>query len=217
MPPPAVLPAVAPPGSRAPKAERTRAAILGAAERLFAERGFDATRLEDVAAAVGIRRASIVYHFRDKAELYDAVLADVFGALRARLEVALLGEGAFATRIERAVSAWIDAVAERPALARLLLREVADGTPARSSRLAPHLPPFFALVDRALAASGAAATRIGVDPVAVASQIAGGAVFFVAAMPTLLPDGSFAPLEPARLAALRRELLGTVHRLLLSG
>lgn len=217
MPPPAALPAVAPPGSRAPKAERTRAAILGAAERLFAERGFDATRLEDVAAAVGIRRASIVYHFRDKAELYDAVLADVFGALRARLEVALLGEGAFATRIERAVSAWIDAVAERPALARLLLREVADGTPARSSRLAPHLPPFFALVDRALAASGAAATRIGVDPVAVASQIAGGAVFFVAAMPTLLPDGSFAPLEPARLAALRRELLGTVHRLLLSG
>src|SRR5690606_23112330 len=147
----------------------------------------------------------------------DAVLADVFGALRARLEVALLGEGAFATRIERAVSAWIDAGAERPALARLLLRAVADGTPARSSRLAPHLPPFFAPVDRALAASGAAAHRIGVGPAAVASSIAGGAVSFAAAMPRLLPDGSSAPLEPARRAALRRELLGTVHRLLLSG
>ena len=208
---------VALPRSRAPRAERTRAAILAAAERLFAARGFDAARLEDVAAAVGIRRASIVYHFRDKAELYDAVLADAFGALRARLEAALLGAGAFATRIERAVSAWVDAVAERPSLARLLLREVADGTPARASRLAPHLPPFFALVDRALASPEVAAMRFEADPVAVASQIAGGTVFFVAAMPTLLPDGSFAPLEPARVEALRRELLGTVRKLFAGG
>jgi len=203
-------------GSRAPKAERTRAAILGAAERLFAERGFDATRLEDVAAAVGIRRASIVYHFRDKAELYDAVLADVLGALRARLEGALLGEGAFAARIERAVSAWIDAIAARPALARLLLREVADATPARSARLAPHLAPFFALVERALEAPDAT-PPLEADPVAVASQVAGGTVFFVAAMPGLLRGAAFDPLEPVRLEALRRETLGAVRRLLGTG
>jgi TetR/AcrR family transcriptional regulator len=206
-------PVAALPAPRPAKAERTRAAILAAAERLFAERGFDATRLEDVAAAVGIRRASIVYHFRDKPELYDAVLADVLGALRERLAAALLGEGRFATRVERAVSAWIDAVVARPALARLLLREVADGGPARSSRLAPHLPAFFALVERALAAPDAP-SPIGVDPVAVASQVAGGAVFFVAAMPTLLTGVAFEPREPARLEGLRRELLGTVRRLL---
>ena len=64
------------------RAERTRTAILVAAEGLFAQKGFDATRLEDVAAAVGIRRASIVYYFRDKRELYDAVLEDVFGGFR---------------------------------------------------------------------------------------------------------------------------------------
>jgi TetR/AcrR family transcriptional regulator len=201
---------------RVPKAERTRGAILEAAERLFAERGFEGTRLEDVAAAVGIRRASIVYHFRDKPELYDAVLGEVLGALREQLAAALLGEGTFAARVERAVSAWIDAVAARPALARLLLREVADGTPARHSRLARHLPPFFALVERALAAPDAV-TPHGVDPVAVASQVAGGTVFFVAAMPTLLPGVAFAPLAPERLAALRREMLGAVRRMLAGG
>jgi TetR/AcrR family transcriptional regulator len=201
------------PALRAPKAERTRAAILAAAERLFAERGFDAARLEDVAAAVGIRRASIVYHFRDKAELYDAVLASVLGGLRARLEPALLGEGAFPARIEAAVSAWIDTVAERPALARLLLREVADGTPARASRLAPHVAPFFALVERALEGADAAMPP-DTDPVAVASQVAGATVFFVAAMPTLLPGVPFDPLEPTRLDGLRREVLGAVRRLL---
>lgn len=199
--------------SRTVKAERTRAAILVAAERLFAERGFDTTRLEDVAAAVGIRRASIVYHFRDKHELYDAVLADALGALLTRLEVALFGKGTFALRIERTVLAWIDGIIARPALARLLLREIADGTPGRQSRLTPHLPPFFALVERALATSDAP-IPMDVDPIAVASQVAGGTIFFVAGMPILLVGIGFQPLEPARLAALRREMLGAVRRLL---
>lgn len=197
----------------ASKAERTRARLLQAGERLFAERGFAGARLEDVAAAVGIRRPSILYHFRDKHALYDAVLADVFGALHTRLASALLGTGPFADRIERAVSAWIDFVAERPALTRLLLREVADGTPAQASRLTPHLGPFFALVERTLAAPDAASPPTGTDPVAVASQIAGATVFFVAAMPTLLPGRAFDPLEPAQLEGLRRELQRAVRRL----
>ncbi len=61
-------------GPRSSRAEKTREAILSAAENLFAEKGFAATRLEDVAEVVGIRRASIVYYFRDKHELYGAVL-----------------------------------------------------------------------------------------------------------------------------------------------
>lgn len=201
------------PVERTGKAERTRAQILAAAERAFAERGFDGTRLEDVAAAVGIRRASIVYHFRDKAALYDAVLAGVFGALHARIAPVLLGDGGFAVRIERAVTVWIDVIAERPALARLLLREAADGTPARVSRLAPHLKPFFTLVERTLAAPDALALPSDADPIAVASQIAGATVFFVAAMPTLLPGMAFDPLAPAQLSGLRRELRKAVRRL----
>ncbi len=195
------------------KAERTRARLLEAAERLFAERGFDGTRLEEVAAAVGIRRPSILYHFRDKPALYDAVLAEVFGALYERVAAVLLGAGSFADRIEAAVSVWIDVVAARPALARLLLREVADGTPVNSSRLAPHLEPFFALVERTLAAPDAVSPPSGADPIAVASQIAGATVFFVAAMPTLLPRRRFEPLEPAQLEGLRRELQRAVRRL----
>src|SRR5262252_5018884 len=70
------------------KAARTRAAILAAAEQQFARRGFVATRLEDVAEAVDLKRAALFYHFRDKQSLYDAVVADAFGSLAARLEEA---------------------------------------------------------------------------------------------------------------------------------
>jgi TetR/AcrR family transcriptional regulator len=199
-----------------PRSERTRAAILAAAEALFAERGLAETRLEDVAAAVGIRRASIVYYYPDKAALYDAVLADVFDAFRARLEAVLLAPKPLSERALDAVSAWIDHLAARPATARILLREVADGRAGREPPLLRHTRAFHELVERAIAESGddPVLAAVPADPVHLSSVVAGSTVFFVAAMPVLLPGLGFDPLEPARLEAYRSELLSTVRRLL---
>ena len=63
------------------RGEATRQAILEAAEQLFANVGFNAARLEDVALTVGIRRPSIIYYFANKQELYDAVEADIFESM----------------------------------------------------------------------------------------------------------------------------------------
>ena len=198
------------------RSERTRAAILAAAEILFAERGFAETRLEDVAAAVGIRRASIVYYFADKPALYDAVLGDVFGGLLARIEPALISTAPLAERAVAAVSVWIDTIAARPSTARILLREVADGRTGHEPPLVKHTRAFFALIGRVIAASPAdpMATAPPVDPVHIASVVAGSTVFFVAAMPVLLPGTNFDPLAAAHLAAHKSEVLGTVRRLL---
>ena len=53
---------------------RTRAAILDAAEKLFAQKGFDATSLNEVGLASGVSRGTPGYFFGSKAELYQAVL-----------------------------------------------------------------------------------------------------------------------------------------------
>jgi AcrR family transcriptional regulator len=193
------------------KALRTRAAILAAAEALFAERGFAAARLAEVAGRVGIRRASIVYHFRDKRELYDAVLADLLGALHDRLAPVLLGPGSLHSRVGAAVSAWVDLLAERPALARLLLREAADAG-AGPATLGRHLEPFHRLARQVIARERGA--RAFADPFQVASAIAGATLFFVAGLPALLPERALDPLAPARLAAHRRGLLAITQRLL---
>src|SRR3974377_1917541 len=130
------------------RSEHTRAAILKAAEELFAERGFASSRLEDVAERVGIRRASIFYYFPDKPALYDAVLANALGALLARTKAALRARGNLSARIEAAVTAWVETLGARPTLARLLLREAADGTPESPPALLRHTQPFVELVQR---------------------------------------------------------------------
>jgi TetR/AcrR family transcriptional regulator len=198
------------------RAERTRAAVLEASEALFAEKGFAATRLEDVADRVGIRRASIVYYFRDKRELYDAVLASVFGGLLARIEEALSRPDPLPVRIEAGVVAWVDYVAARPSIARLILREVADAAPGHRPAVIAHTRPFFDLVHKQVfqREDASAAGLTPIDPVHLASTIAGATIFFVAAMPTLVPDLALDPVSPERIALHREEVLRIVRRLL---
>lgn len=119
--------ASSPPVRRRSNGIRTRAEIIAAAERRFAEQGFRDTRLGDVAADVGIRRASLSYHFSDKEALYVAVLVEVF----ADWSDTLPGGGSVVERLEAAMDSWIDFVAERPSAARLLLRELANAQPEK--------------------------------------------------------------------------------------
>jgi TetR/AcrR family transcriptional regulator len=204
------------PARRGPRAERTRESILREAEALFAERGFASARLEDVASAVGMRRASLLYHFRDKHELYDAVLAELLHALHARVATALRAGGGLAARIERAVSAWVDFVGERPALARIILREAAGATPERPPAILRHAANFHALAREVLDATrnDPLVRTAPIDPVHFTSAIAGATVFFVAAMPVLAPDTGVDPLAPEQLAAHRAEVLRIARRLL---
>jgi AcrR family transcriptional regulator len=63
--------APAPAGS---KRARTRAALIDAAARLIGEKGYHNTTLEDVAAAAGMTRGAIYGNFKDRDELFLAVL-----------------------------------------------------------------------------------------------------------------------------------------------
>jgi len=59
----------------------TRERIIKAAERLFAERGYDATSIRAIVAKARVNQAAINYHFDGKDGLYREVLRSAFRAL----------------------------------------------------------------------------------------------------------------------------------------
>lgn len=183
---------------------QTRAEIVAAAERHFAERGFEAALLEDIATDVGIRRAAIFYHFGDKQELYAAVLDQVFGDAMADLPSA----GSAADRLEASLTGWIDYVARRPSVARLILREVASAQPGVVS---PFVRAGRAPVDwiRAVIDEGVASGELKplTDPHRFLSLMGAATVFHFAAMPWLTLDVPFDPWSQAELEKHKRELL----------
>lgn len=112
---------------------RTRAAILDAAEKLFAAKGFDATSLNEVGTAAGVSRGTPGYFFGSKADLYQAVLdrsfTEVREAVRAGRARALASNQTPDAILAGAVSDYFDFLAARPNFIRLIEREALNGGP----------------------------------------------------------------------------------------
>ncbi|TMH83460.1 MAG: TetR family transcriptional regulator [Betaproteobacteria bacterium] len=72
------------------ESERTRQGILRAARKVFARQGVIRTTLEEIAAAAGVTRGAIYWHFADKNALFFAMREQVAVPMIDRIDVALL-------------------------------------------------------------------------------------------------------------------------------
>ena len=63
----------------------TREALLDAAERMFEQRGVSRTSLNDIAQAAGVTRGAVYWHFKDKADLFNAMMERVTLPLESEL------------------------------------------------------------------------------------------------------------------------------------
>jgi AcrR family transcriptional regulator len=70
---------------RAEHASDTRIALIAAARRLFAAQGYDETGTEQIVTDARVTRGALYHHFRDKADLFRAVMAEAAGSVAQRL------------------------------------------------------------------------------------------------------------------------------------
>ena len=195
-------------------AEETRELILQAAETEFANRGFARARLEDIAEPVGITRAAIIYHFGDKRALYAAVLEATFKALAERIDAALEANAPHAERVERLIGAWVDYAAERPTLARLFMREVADSPRGLTPELRHLVDPMFSLVTEGILKGQQEGAFRKIDPALVVSVLAGATVWFVTNAPLLGGEEARRLSREEVFTEFRTELIGVTRHLL---
>src|SRR5438045_9122255 len=111
------------PMPRAPKSSSARTRrdeILDEATRLFAERGYEGASMADLAEAVGMRKASLFYHFASKEVLYAAVLERLLVSFGAAIQSASLIEGSFEERLDALTDGIIGVLGSQPFAARLM-------------------------------------------------------------------------------------------------
>jgi AcrR family transcriptional regulator len=109
--------------------------ILDVATRLFAERGYEGTSMNDVAERVGMRKASLFYHFATKDSLYEAVLDRLVANVQAALEEIYASSGTYAERVDAVTDTMVRVLGSQPYAARLLMREVMDWGPVIRGKL----------------------------------------------------------------------------------
>jgi AcrR family transcriptional regulator len=121
---------------RLPVAER-RELIFEAAGRLFGERGYEGTRLDDVAAAAGVTKPVLYRHFESKRDLYLALLARHRDDLPS-FAAAMPAEGSQRERLRAVLEAWLDYVETHSYAWRMLFRDTGGGAEVHAFRQEVH-------------------------------------------------------------------------------
>lgn len=176
---------------------------------VFARRGFDGVRMEDLVAATGVPRATLYYHFSGKEAVLEWLLRSTLGELGEAVGGAVDQPGTGRRRLELVVRAVLGLVGLRPAACGVLiadleragrLPEIADGIAA-----AFHRP----VIDLLAAGAADGSLRPVADPVRVASAIFGAVT--IPALQSLVGDPVFAE-EAVAVAVLDLVLTGLEGR-----
>lgn len=109
----------------AKQAERraaTTEAILRAGRRLFGERGFAATTMDDIAEAADIAKGAVYHHFKTKEAVFEAVFEQVSGDLVQDIDRAVRSEKDVLAAIVAGTQHYFAACAKGPT-GRIILRD----------------------------------------------------------------------------------------------
>jgi AcrR family transcriptional regulator len=143
-----------------------KAAILLAAERLFAQRGYHAVSIREIAEAAGVPLALVGYHYGPKHELFHAIFAHWNDTIEQRLkQLAVAREAPRSARLEAIVRAFVEPVLrlraseEGESYALLVARELLYSSQEADRALREFFDPLAHAFIDALNAVLPAATR----------------------------------------------------------
>jgi AcrR family transcriptional regulator len=108
--------------TQAERSETTRAALMGAARRLFTEQGYTGTGREEIAAAAGVTRGALYHHFASKEALFRAVVEQLEEELTTQVATAAMAVDDPAEQLRLGCLAFLDGCLD-PAVRRIVLLE----------------------------------------------------------------------------------------------
>ena len=106
---------------RVQQGEATRAALIEAAQRLFTQEGYTATATADIVAAAQVTRGALYHHFRDKEDLFRAVLEATEAETVHRVAEAAQG-GTPLAQLHAAIDAFFESCLD-PVVQRIMLED----------------------------------------------------------------------------------------------
>jgi TetR/AcrR family transcriptional regulator len=129
-------------------ADSSQARILDAARGEFAQRGFPAARLQDIAERAGLTHPTLLYHFGSKERLYAAVIEQAMEDWAAMTSAAVAAAPPGFARLAALVDAGLEFFAGHHDFVVIWRREAIEGGGRLEAAMVEHLRPFF---DRAVA------------------------------------------------------------------
>ena len=169
--------------------------ILEAAETLFAEKGFDAVSMSAVAKLANTSKSNIYHHFRNKHDLYLAIMKRVVRHSALLLDTIEETPGTYARRLADFAAGQLENMLSHKRGMQLILREALGGGSERGSEIANYAMAevFNRLRDMIRNGQKKGELRPDVDPTLAAFMIVAANTFFFQSVPVMqyLPEVDF--------------------------
>jgi TetR/AcrR family transcriptional regulator len=197
-------------GSRG-QPEESRAAILQAAAKEFAELGIAGARTDAIAREARVNKALLYYYFKDKETLYGAVLDDAFSGMRSRVFRVLDSDLPPREKILAYVGAYFDFIASNQIYPKLMQREMMRAREGHSEHIdrlvKTYFQPIYRRVGELLQKGIVEGEFRGVDPLHFVPSMVAIIVFYFSSAPVMQRIVHFNPLTPRRIAERRAAVL----------
>ena len=197
-------------GSRG-QPEESRASILQAAAKEFAELGIAGARTDAIAREAQVNKALLYYYFKDKETLYGAVLDDAFSGMRSRVFQALDSDLPPREKIIAYVGAYFDFIASSQIYPKLMQREMMRAREGHSQHIdrlvKTYFQPIYQRVGELLNKGIAEGEFRRVDPAHFIPSMVAMIIFYFSSAPVMQRIVHFNPLTPRRIAERRAAVL----------
>jgi AcrR family transcriptional regulator len=159
-------------------ADFKRTSILKEAARQFYEKGYDGTRIDEIASALGVTKPFIYYHFRNKTELLDEICVQATAISGETLKAAIAAHEAPLDQIRAAVRQLaLEVIANQAGIA-ICFREEKYISPEARQRLEANRRHYDELLNQLLARARKE-KAISVSDVQVATHVLTGAITWI--------------------------------------
>ncbi len=162
---------------------KTSQKILSCATRLFAQHGYDGTIMDDLAEQCGVNKASIYYHHKDKATLYENALTALFTPIADAVTEAVESESDPVKKLEVHIKAFAKANTDNPYFSAILMREMASGGAHMPVRAREQMQRILFLINKTLELGKSENVFKAADPLIIHFMIVGTINLFVASIP----------------------------------
>lgn|SRR5579859_145755 len=206
-------------GSRG-QPEESRAAILGAAAREFADHGIAGARTDSIAREAHVNKALLYYYFRDKETLYGAVLDEAFSGLKNAVFQVLDSDLLPRHKILSYAGAYFDFIASNQLYPRLMQREMMRAREGHSQHIEKvirnYIQPIFRRVSEIMQEGIRSGDFRPVNPAHFVPSMVAMIVFYFSNAPMMQKIIGFDPLTPERIAERRASVLDFISAALFS-
>ena len=135
------------------KKDAKRTAMMQAAVRVFAAKGYHAATVRDIVSEADVAIGTFYFYFPDKETLFVHLFEETAGFLLQAIDQALISRTSFPAQLEAAVTAYVNVAFYEPAVVQLLLVGGIGSAPSLSERRAEYRQKLVRAWQRTLTAA----------------------------------------------------------------